>query len=199
MTKDRILQVATQEFSKYGFDAVSMNKLAVKLDVNKATIYYYFKDKQNLYQSVMTNLISMNKDENEAILKSDLNPKEKFKKYIALFVKRMINNPGIIPLSLREMANLGANVDHSIAIEIEYEILYLKKIVQDLPLKDKYKDLDFYELKSVIMGTINSYYSFQMSHIDMIGLKDFNKQPQKVFDYLEHFVANLLLDALCQE
>ena len=60
MTKENILQVAIQEFSLYGYDAVSMNNLASKLDVNKATIYYHYKDKKSLYQAVLTKLIRQN-------------------------------------------------------------------------------------------------------------------------------------------
>ena len=44
MTKKRILDVATEEFATLGYSGLSMNKLAEKLKINKAMIYYYFKE-----------------------------------------------------------------------------------------------------------------------------------------------------------
>lgn len=43
-TRELILKVAEEEFSKLGYDAVSMNNLVKKLNINKATIYYHFLD-----------------------------------------------------------------------------------------------------------------------------------------------------------
>ena len=40
MTKKRILDVATEEFATLGYSGLSMNKLAEKLKINKAMIYY---------------------------------------------------------------------------------------------------------------------------------------------------------------
>ena len=50
LTRKKILKTATEEFSKFGYDAVSMNNLASKIDVNKATIYYHFKDIYDLVE-----------------------------------------------------------------------------------------------------------------------------------------------------
>lgn len=199
MTKTNILKVATQEFSKYGYDAVSMNKLADKLNINKATIYYHFKDKQSLYQEILKNLLHLNKEISEQIINSDLEPKEKFKEYIKNFIQSVKNNPQIVSISLRELANLGANVDNSLGDDFEQEMKDLRAIVLQLNLKDKYKTMDFYELKAVILGTINTYYSMQMSHVDVIGIKDFNQNSDDVLNYLNEFISNILVDALCKD
>jgi len=199
MTKDNILKVATKEFSIYGYDAVSMNKLASKLEVNKATIYYHFKDKKSLYQEILQSLIQLNQEKNEAIANSDIPAEEKFRQYIKLFIHTIKENPGIVPIALREMANLGGNLEDSISSYLEKEMLYLKNIVLQLNLKEKYKHLDFYELKGLIMGTINTYYSMQMSNIKATGLKDLDKNSDKILDYLCEFITSLLLDALCED
>jgi len=199
MTKDNILKVATKEFSIYGYDAVSMNKLASKLEVNKATIYYHFKDKKSLYQEILQSLIQLNQEKNEAIANSDIPAEEKFRQYIKLFIHTIKENPEIVPIALREMANLGGNLEDSISSYLEKEMLYLKNIVLQLNLKEKYKHLDFYELKGLIMGTINTYYSMQMSNIKATGLKDLDKNSDKILDYLCEFITSLLLDALCED
>ena len=199
MTKENILQVAIQEFSLYGYDAVSMNNLASKLDVNKATIYYHYKDKKSLYQAVLTKLIRQNRENLEKIVDANIDAKEKFKQYIKLFMETIKETPQIISLTLRELANLGVNVTGHIEEDLEKEVKYLSSILNELNLKDKYKVTDPYIIKALIMGTVNTYYSMQMSHVNIETLKDFQKKGDKILDYLDEFIFNILTDALCKE
>ena len=62
-------------------------ELAEKLKINKAMIYYYFKDKRNLYDEVISSIIELNEEEKKEILNSSLEAKEKFKRYIKLYTK----------------------------------------------------------------------------------------------------------------
>lgn len=197
MTKKRILDVATEEFATLGYSGLSMNKLAEKLKINKAMIYYYFKDKRNLYDEVISSIIELNEEKKE-ILNSSLEAKEKFKRYIKLYTKTISNNPNIIPLTLREMANFDLGIENNIPNSIEQELVLMKQIILQLNLKEKYKDIDFYELKAMIIGTISSYYSMQKTPLKLSNIKDFDKNDTKILNYVEEFITNILLDALCE-
>lgn len=198
MTKKRILDVATEEFATLGYSGLSMNKLAEKLKINKAMIYYYFKDKRNLYDEVISSIIELNEEEKKEILNSSLEAKEKFKRYIKLYTKTINNNPNIIPLTLREMANFDLGIENDIPNSIEQELVLMKQIILQLNLKEKYKDIDFYELKAMIIGTISSYYSMQKTPLKLSNIKDFDKNDTKILNYVEEFITNILLDALCE-
>lgn len=198
MTKKRILDVATEEFATLGYSGLSMNKLAEKLKINKAMIYYYFKDKRNLYDEVISSIIELNEEEKKEILNSSLEAKEKFKRYIKLYTKTTNNNPNIIPLTLREMANFDLGIENNIPNSIEQELVLMKQIILQLNLKEKYKDIDFYELKAMIIGTISSYYSMQKTPLKLSNIKDFDKNDTKILNYVEEFITNILLDALCE-
>ncbi len=199
MTKSKILKTATEEFSRYGYDGVSMNNLAAKLGINKATIYYYFKDKKTLYNEVLKNLIIISRSDMEEMANKPMEPKERFKNYISIYVKRLIEHPHIIPISLRELANSGNNVETTMVKEFERDMVYLVSSVSRLNLKERYKNLDFFALKSLILGTVNTYYSIQMSNLELPGLSDFGKEGAKIADYLEEFISNILLDTLCKD
>jgi len=56
-TKNKILQVAEELFSEKGFDATSVDKIAKGAGVNKALIYYYFKNKNDIIVSLFTNIV----------------------------------------------------------------------------------------------------------------------------------------------
>ena len=196
--KKRILDIATSEFAILGYSALSMNNLAKKLEINKATIYYHFKDKKSLYNEVILSLIQLNKDEREAIANGTLEPKEKFKQYIKSLIHTMGDNPNIIPLTLREMAGFDIGIESNISNNIENDIICMKKIVLELNLKEKYKNTDFYQIKAMILGTIFTYYSMQKTPLELKNIKNLDKDNKKILNYIEEFISNILLDALCE-
>lgn len=57
-TKARILEVAQELFSIRGYDATSMDKIAKAANVNKALIYYHFKNKNDLVFAVFMNSLN---------------------------------------------------------------------------------------------------------------------------------------------
>ena len=198
MIKEHILDIATSEFAILGYSALSMNNLAKKLEINKATIYYHFKDKKSLYNEVILSLIQLDKDERESILNSSLEPKEKFKQYIKSLIHTMSDNPNIIPLALREMAGFDIGIESNISNNIENDIICMKKIVLELNLKEKYKNTDFYQIKAMILGTIFTYYSMQKTPLELKNIKNLDKDNKKILNYIEEFISNILLDALCK-
>jgi AcrR family transcriptional regulator len=56
-TKKRILAVAEKLFSTGGFDATSVDRIARKAGVNKALIYYHFKNKNDLILNLFESII----------------------------------------------------------------------------------------------------------------------------------------------
>jgi AcrR family transcriptional regulator len=56
-TKARILAVAERLFAERGFDATSVDSVAAAAGVNKALIYYHFRDKAELMGSLFTHIL----------------------------------------------------------------------------------------------------------------------------------------------
>jgi AcrR family transcriptional regulator len=57
VTKTNILKTSMELFSVKGFDATTVDDIAVKSNINKAMIYYYYKNKAGLYEQVMSVLM----------------------------------------------------------------------------------------------------------------------------------------------
>src|SRR5690625_796499 len=56
-TKEIILQVATDMFLDKGYPLISMDDVAQQCDVTKATVYYYYKTKADLFTDAMIQLM----------------------------------------------------------------------------------------------------------------------------------------------
>lgn len=57
-TRDHILQAAERLFAESGFDATSVDSIARAAKVNKALVYYYFKNKDDLAVSLFDDLMA---------------------------------------------------------------------------------------------------------------------------------------------
>jgi AcrR family transcriptional regulator len=52
-TRDKILNVAIQEFSRYGLSGARIDAIAAESGANKGMIYYYFGGKESLYVAAL--------------------------------------------------------------------------------------------------------------------------------------------------
>jgi len=59
MTKrEEILSAASECFSTFGFSKTSMSDIGKRVGMNKASLYYHFKDKLSLYEEVINQLMT---------------------------------------------------------------------------------------------------------------------------------------------
>ena len=56
-SKSRILQAASRLFSEKGYDATRVHEIADAAGVNKALIYYYFQNKEDILDSLVDALM----------------------------------------------------------------------------------------------------------------------------------------------
>lgn len=198
-TRDLILKVAEEEFSKHGYDAVSMNSLVKKLNINKATVYYHFLDKKTLYHEIIKNVFSEMNERVEILFTKDLQAEELFKAYIHTQVTHVKERPTIVSLALREMANYGANVDDSIVPFIHDELEKVEIILKKLDLKDSYKEINPLAFFSLINGTINDFYVIHMSSLPIAQESELKHNSIKTLDYISEFVSNIIFDAIVKK
>ncbi len=57
--RDRILQVAREVFFEEGFNAATMSSIAARLGGSKATLYAYFKNKEDLFDAIIADQCSV--------------------------------------------------------------------------------------------------------------------------------------------
>src|SRR5260370_10519542 len=106
-----ILQAAAKEFSEHGIAGARTDAIARSARVNKALLYYYFKDKETLYGAVLDNAFSGMKSKVFQVLDSDLLPREKIMAYVGAYFDFIASNQIYPKLMQREM--MRAREGHS--------------------------------------------------------------------------------------
>jgi AcrR family transcriptional regulator len=51
--KERILNAASECFAKYGYQKTTLKDIGQKIGLDKATIYYYFKNKEEIFTTIV--------------------------------------------------------------------------------------------------------------------------------------------------
>lgn len=51
--QNKIIEAALNEFAQYGYSEANINKIAERANISVGSLYKYFNDKQNLYQTVV--------------------------------------------------------------------------------------------------------------------------------------------------
>jgi TetR/AcrR family transcriptional regulator len=98
-----ILRAAAREFAEYGIDGARTDAIAREAKVNKALLYYYFKDKETLYGAVLDDVFSGLKATVFRVLESDLAPREKIMAYAGSYFDFVASNQTYPRLMQREM------------------------------------------------------------------------------------------------
>ena len=98
-----ILQAAAREFAEHGIAGARTDAIAREAKVNKALLYYYFKDKETLYGAVLDSAFSGLKSTVFQVLDSDQPPREKFLTYVGAYFDFVAANQVYPKLMQREM------------------------------------------------------------------------------------------------
>src|ERR1700724_1755848 len=121
-----ILQAAAKEFAEHGIAGARTDAIAREAQVNKALLYYYFKDKETLYGAVLDNAFSGMKTNIFQVLDSDLPPREKIMAYVGAYFDFIASNQIYPKLMQREMmrAREGNSVHINRLVKTYFQQIY---------------------------------------------------------------------------
>jgi AcrR family transcriptional regulator len=98
-----ILHAAALEFAELGIAGARTDAIAREARVNKALLYYYFKDKETLYGAVLDDAFSGMRAMVFQVLDSELPPREKILAYVGAYFDFIASNQIYPKLMQREM------------------------------------------------------------------------------------------------
>jgi TetR/AcrR family transcriptional regulator len=102
-----ILQAAVREFAHEGVGGARTDAIARTAKVNKALLYYYFKDKEALYGAVLDQVFGGLIDHVGEVLSRDLPPREKIMAYAGAHFDYVASHPLYPRIVQGEMMSIG--------------------------------------------------------------------------------------------
>ncbi len=154
-TKAKILASAVALFSKNGFDATTADDIAKESGVNKALIYYYFKNKAGLYESVMSSLFNSIYDEVIKAEKCCDSITSELRAFIETYAKHAQKHSYFPALLLRELSDSGAHLPEMMFASMRRLFILLSDILRRGEEEGVFKKSIPMVLHFMIIGSLN--------------------------------------------
>ncbi len=196
--KEMIIAIAGEYFSKYGYDATSLEAIAKVCDISKPAIYYHFKDKAALYETVLLKRFSeLSKIiEQNTILE---NPKENLTVYIQTFGNYLIEAPCFSAIFAREIANDAKSMPDSCVIELSKTLQSLTSILESGKKKGIFECENPFMIQMMVVTTLTSYISTKMLRkrvFNVLGESDKAIDPN-IEDVIENLSKKIIKALTC--
>lgn len=156
MNREKLLSISGDLFWRKGFLATSTDDIAKASKMNKASIYYYFKNKASILFELSTAAMKTLLDQALPILNSNLGSEEKLRTFIINHVDFELTHLGLSGIGQIEKRNLPPKfLKAYIDMRDEYEGIF-RRILKE-GVEDNNLQCENIELTSLfILGLLNS-------------------------------------------
>jgi len=181
--EQHILEIAKELFKQRGFANVAVRDICKAADVTPPTLYYYFKNKEALFDAVvrksvgMTEFITMLDD---VCVKAE-EPKQQVeaftRAYLTSFPKDHLNVGLYVRHSTEELDSIGRK---TLAADLERILSILSNIIQKGIANGEFRDTDPRMAAECLLGMMNRFV-FQQIHFRR------SYKPTEAASYLSDF------------
>jgi len=158
-----ILQAAAYEFAEHGIAGARTDSIAREAGVNKALLYYYFKDKETLYSAVLDEAFAGLKKSVFEVLNSDLPPRQKILAYAGAYFDFIASNQIYPRLMQREMMRAkegqSSHVDKIIKVYIQPIFLRVSEVLRQGITQGHFRPVNPAHFVQSIVAMIVFYFS----------------------------------------
>jgi AcrR family transcriptional regulator len=190
--EEKILATAGREFAQFGLAGARVDRIASKAGINKAMIYYYFRSKENLYQTVINRQLSRMRTLAEEIITSETNPEALLLKLAELYQSMFENRENMVPLILREIASGGDRIKKDLKRIMTTQRLgkKVKEIIERGKREGMFRDVDPRQAIISFIG-MNLFYLIMEPIVNSVwDIKDRRKfrkeRPREIVDLFLH-------------
>jgi TetR/AcrR family transcriptional regulator len=157
------LRAAVAEFAEHGIAGARTDAIARAARVNKALLYYYFKDKDALYGAVLDHVFSGLRERLMPVFESDLEPREKMLEYVGRYFDYIAANPRFPRVVQAEWMRMGPKGSpQMLRIAREYFAPIYRRVAEMLRegmAKRQFRAVNPMDFMPSLVGVIIFYFS----------------------------------------
>src|SRR5512140_2290394 len=104
-TRTSILEVSEQVFAEKGYAAARLEDVAAGVGIRRASLVYYFRDKRELYDAVLSDMLGELLDRYQTVLREPAPLPQRIEAIVDAWVGYVAERPAVAHLLLREAAD----------------------------------------------------------------------------------------------
>jgi AcrR family transcriptional regulator len=112
-TRQKILEAATEEFARFGLGGARVDRIAARAGANKRMLYYYFRDKDNLFLAALEGRYAHIRAAERGLDLEHLEPRRALRRLVEFTWRYFLEHPEFLTLLNSENLHKGRHVQHS--------------------------------------------------------------------------------------
>jgi AcrR family transcriptional regulator len=112
-TRQKILAAATVEFARYGLGGARVDRIAARAGANKRMLYYYFRDKDNLFLAALEGRYAHIRAAERSLDLEHLEPRAALGRLVEFTWRYFLEHPEFLTLLNSENLHKGRHVQRS--------------------------------------------------------------------------------------
>ena len=187
----KILEAATDLFSRDNFDAVSIKQIAAASGVNSALISYYFGGKKNLYQEVLLTHVKTFISFQDNIRAQSISPLAKLRLYVDTIAKIQSEHPYHIHLIFRELLMPNPTFEGFVKNYLYRPHQFMAELVEEAiaagEINTKMQPTHVaFNLESIIL-----FFFLMRTHVIMLGNFEEGREIEYLYSDIDSFLETL--------
>lgn len=112
-TRQKILAAATQEFARHGLGGARVDRIAARAGANKRMLYYYFRDKDNLFLAALEGRYAHIRAAERGLDLERVAPRQALKRLVEFTWRYFLEHPEFMTLLNSENLHEGRHLRRS--------------------------------------------------------------------------------------
>ena len=158
--RDQILRTAADLFRERGYRASTLDDIARRLGMSKASLYAYFRAKDEMLAAISRETIESFTRELALVLRSTLAPEEKLRRVVRQHVRFVIANRSFLTVFFSEEASLSARYARQLAAQKDRYDKGVESIVADGVRRGAFRDVPPRLVVFGLLGMLNWLYKW---------------------------------------
>lgn len=158
--RDQILRAAADLFRERGYRATTLDHIAGRLGMSKASLYTYFHAKEEMLAAISRQTIETFTRELSLVLQSRLAPEDKLRRVVRDHVRFVIANRSFLTVFFSEEANLPARLARALATQKDRYDKGVESIVVEGARRGVFRDVPPRLVVFGLLGMLNWLYKW---------------------------------------
>ena len=155
--KTLILEIARKRFLHFGYSKTSLEEIAEDLGIGKATIYHYFKNKEELFLHVVKQESSTLRRILIKSLETVKTPHEKLKLFLQTHFDFLSGRVNISHLTRERWKNMQPLLEKGLKEFYTEQLVLLRGIIQEGIKDNSFRPLDPKQVSVLLLSLLRSF------------------------------------------
>lgn len=154
--RQRILEIAGALFADRGFDAVSVADIAAGAGTSTGLVYYHFKDKQKLYESVVRGGVHLLEEVAVRTLSAEGTPAQRVRSFVLEYMTLLAGQTALMRLLIRCVTDLGGPAPQHVLMRSVSTIDRVQSVIAEGVDTGEFRELDAHLAATALFALVNT-------------------------------------------